>query len=732
MKTRDSGQRHVLAVLILILVILAAGILTAGYRYDLNYEMQQRTEVERQLSAIGALKVNELMQWRRERLGDAGVLYKNISFFRLVRRFFENPQDSEAQGEIRMWMGNLRSSCEHYDQVCLLNAQGATRLSDPNGPLPVSSALSYGISQALRSRQVTMVDFYRDGRDQRVYLSVLVPILDGQGGGRAIGVLALRINPKTYLYPFINRWPTPSQTAETLLVRRDGDDALFLNDLRFRANTALNLRISLKNADVPAVKAALGRTGVEEGTDYRGAKVLADVCAVPDSPWFLVARMDISEVFAPLRKRRREVIVFVGVLLLGAGAGVGLAWREQHARFFRAEYEAAEALRESEAKYRNIVETTNEGILLTDGSFRTTFVNRQMAEMVGYTVEEMLDTPGPVFLFPEDDAFHESEKSLRRQGKDSQYERRFRHRDGSPLWMLVSAKAFMDLQGRFSGSLIMITDITERKRAEVERERLLKELERKNREMESTIYVASHDLRSPLLNIQGFSRMQEKAFAELDSLLSGEGLPGETRGAALAILRERVPKAQRFIVASAAKMDALIAGLLRVSRLGRAHLRLKTLDMNRMLEAITTTMAFQIQEAHASVEIETLPPCRGDATQINQVFTNLLDNALKYLDPGRPLKIRVTGHLDGELSCYCVADTGVGIAPEHQEKVYELFHRLDPGGAVPGEGLGLTLVRRILDRHDGDIRLESSPGEGSRFFVDLPAGFDPSSGGEEA
>jgi signal transduction histidine kinase len=112
------------------------------------------------------------------------------------------------------------------------------------------------------------------------------------------------------------------------------------------------------------------------------------------------------------------------------------------------------------------------------------------------------------------------------------------------------------------------------------------------------------------------------------------------------------------------------------------------------------------------------------------VFTNLIDNAIKYRDPARPLSITVTGGLHGQRARYDVADTGLGIAEEFQPKVWQLFHRLDPNGSVSGEGLGLTLVQRLLDRLRGQITLKSTPGEGSCFTVELPA--SPHSGATNA
>jgi signal transduction histidine kinase len=247
------------------------------------------------------------------------------------------------------------------------------------------------------------------------------------------------------------------------------------------------------------------------------------------------------------------------------------------------------------------------------------------------------------------------------------------------------------------------------------------ELARKNDEMEAMIYSASHDLRSPLVNIQGFSQRLEKGIADIATRLAQPDVPADVPADLNKLIKERIPTALGFIKSSSLKMDSLINGLLRMSRAGRAQLSIQALDMDAMLKDITQTLAIQIQQADVSVVIEPLPPCLADAPQLNQVFTNLLDNAIKYRDPARPLEVRVSGESLGKTVRYVVADTGPGIPKEYQDKVWELFHRLDPTGPIAGEGLGLTLVRRILDRLRGQIRLESVPGQGSRFIIELPA-----------
>jgi len=143
-----------------------------------------------------------------------------------------------------------------------------------------------------------------------------------------------------------------------------------------------------------------------------------------------------------------------------------------------------------------------------------------------------------------------------------------------------------------------------------------------------------------------------------------------------------------------------------------------------MLASIARAMEFQVKQASAKLHIEKLPDCLGDATQINQVFSNLLDNALKYLDPHRPGLITVAGRTDGDRALYEVRDNGIGIAPEHQGKIFEIFHRLNPS-VGSGEGLGLTIAKKMLERQDGKIWVQSEPGKGSAFFVCLPAMVQP-------
>ncbi|ABK97731.1 ATP-binding protein [Pelobacter propionicus] len=331
-------------------------------------------------------------------------------------------------------------------------------------------------------------------------------------------------------------------------------------------------------------------------------------------------------------------------------------------------------------------------------------------EIVGKTVRD---------LFPE-----ETVRMLQSSDRDSLgklgaevIESQLCYADGKNHEVIIYTSTYDDTKGNPAGVVGSVVDITLRKNAEAERDRLVVELQQKNKELEGIVYVASHDLRSPLVNIQGFSRKLLKSCGELESLLAGE-MDDEQRRRLEWILKESIPKSLGFVTGSVEKMDAILKGLLRLSRLGRAALCFDTLDMQSIMEKIADSMAYQIDTAGARVEIQRLGPCVADAGQISQVFSNLLDNAIKYRSPDRPLHVRISSQEFEEGIRYCVEDNGIGIPRDQQEAIWEIFHRLDPD-SCQGEGLGLTLARRIVARLGGSIWVESTEGEGSCFYVVL-------------
>jgi PAS domain S-box-containing protein len=470
MTTQETPERRA-RILVLIFCALSAGIVLAGLLQYQSYRRRYRAEVAAQLSSIAELKINDLRQYRAERLGDAAVLCGNPAFSALVRRTLAAPQDRDAKGQLQGWLKNVRSSYG-YDRIRLLDVRGVTRLSVPPGLPSVNPLISGRSAQVLAAGKPEFQDFYINEQDGKPYLSLLAPIRETAKGGRPLGVVVLRISPRDYLYPYIQRWPTPSRTAETLLVRKDGDDILYLNELRFQKDTALKLRIPLTRTDIPAVAAVLGRTGVMEGVDYRGEATIAAIQPVPGSPWFLAARIDASEVYGPLRRQFQLMAGFICVLLASAGLGMLLLWRRQSEDSYREQYEMSAKLRESEARFRGLFQSSGDALMtLAPPSWSFTSGNPAAIAMFRGEDEADFTSRGPWELSPERqpdgrasaDKAREMIESAMRDGSNS-FEWTHKRLDGEEF----SAEVLLT-RTEAAGAMFLqatVRDVSERKKAE--------------------------------------------------------------------------------------------------------------------------------------------------------------------------------------------------------------------------------------------------------------------------
>jgi len=230
--------------------------------------------------------------------------------------------------------------------------------------------------------------------------------------------------------------------------------------------------------------------------------------------------------------------------------------------------------------------------------------------------------------------------------------------------------------------------------------------------------IIRHDLGNPLFSVEAFAKCITGSCSKASETVAGKH-PGR-EGQLLHVLKEEIPTSVDSIQQSVLLMKRLLEGLRQVAAVGHRPMHIAPVDMNELIRQVTVALAPKAAARGASIRTDDLPACAGDIVQLNEVFGNLLDNAIKYLDAHRKGRIRISGRCENGMSIYCVEDNGIGIASGQQEKVFDIFHRVDSDDAVGGEGLGLSIVRRLVECHQGRIWLESEPGRGSRFFVALP------------
>jgi len=470
-KNGDRRGRRIFFIFLWIYLLVALGILSAGWYYYQGQVQKQRLLMEQQLSGVADIKVKDILRWKRERFGEANVLFNHLTFSKLVRRYFENPRDTGLQKELWSWLHQIRIG-QDFEALFLMDADGRVRISVPEQSKTACPTLQEKVSEAIKTHREIWVDFHRDGPDQPPVLGVVLPIRDMEGSGRVLGVLVMRIDPQAGFYPLLQRWPIRSRTYETQLVRREGNEVVFLNDLRFQKNAALNLRLPLDRKEIPAVQAVLGREGIFEGKAIRGVPVLTALRTVPDTPWHIVVKLDLEEVYEPLRERLWTTILFIGLLLLALGAGLGLTWRHLRSVYYRERFQTAEALRLQEKRLSLVAEHFPGLMSHIDRDLRYLYVNSHYEKVfgkieggwVGRTVLQALGEEGYARVAPL------IQRAL--AGEQITFENTVRTEDGGVFHGLFTFIPDRNPEGEVVGYYLFGTDITDRKRAEDELKRM--------------------------------------------------------------------------------------------------------------------------------------------------------------------------------------------------------------------------------------------------------------------
>ena len=574
--------------LILIFSLLSLGILSTGY-FFYKYQLSSlRQEKLNELKAIADLKITQNVEWRYERLADATVIKEDPFLAARVNDLLKGNANPELKTEIIHRLKALL--VYHYQNIILIDPQGRVRLSVLGEEQSLGAYTKPLALEAMQTKKTLFSDFYRPKGSQAVRLSIIVPILLSQGI-EEVSVGAVLIQVDTHLlYSLIQSWPIVSRSAETMLIRREGNEVVVLNELRHLKGTPLTLRYSLQEANPLAAMVARGKEGTVEGVDYRGVPVVAVVAKIPGSPWYLVVKIDAAEIYTPLRELFHLVLVLLIVLIAGAGVSLATIWSNQQARFYRQQYEMKK----------------------------------------------------------------EREEALKKLNEE--LEQRVKERTA--------------------------------------------QLEAANKELEAFSYSVTHDLKGPLMVIEGFSqRLVVKYSAKLDK----EGI-----------------SMLNAVCTYTKRMDDLINDLLAFSRLGQQQIRKSIIDLSVLAKQVFQQFLVQAPERDLKLTINDSPLALGDPNLINQVMVNLLANAVKYTRPEKIAVIEVGGSTEGSEIVYYVKDNGIGFDERHAHKIFGVFERLHSIGEYEGTGVGLAIVKRIIERHGGRVWAEGKVDKGATFYFSLP------------
>lgn len=372
----------------LFLVIIVSGAILIGsgifyYRYE---QKSIRKEIYNDLHAIGSLKINQIVQWKKERLGDANIIMHREVFHFAAERLSKPDKDSMIFKNIHSQMNYLINQYG-YENILITDPGGELFISVKEQKNNLDSKTRQFIMESARRKEIVFTDFYRD-TENHICLDIIVPLINKYD--KAYAMVLLRIDPCDYLYPLIQSWPVASNTAETVLLRKEGDEILFLNELRHIPNSALSLRIPVTNLKVPGVQAAIGNEGVYEGYDYRHKKVVSDIRAVPETPWFMVSKIDRDEVYSELRYRTIIIIVFIFVLMLLISASLAWIYQLRQNKIYRSLHKAKKILSETENEFRTTLYSIGDAVITFDKEEKIKNLNPVAESLTGWKENEAI------------------------------------------------------------------------------------------------------------------------------------------------------------------------------------------------------------------------------------------------------------------------------------------------------------------------------------------------------
>ncbi len=827
--------------LIVLFIIISASSILLGYLYYKSQKIRLLKDKNLELSAIADLKVSQIAQWRNERLSDAVLIGENTPFIKLLYEYLHSKDNTNLRSDIRASLKSVTRNTE-YKNVLLIDSIGMVRGYYPSKDTLMGDHLKVLFPDLLKLESGILTDLHRTSNVNYIHLDLVIPLINTwQKDSSVFGLLAIRIDPKEILYPLVQAWPVPGKTTESLLVRQEGDEILYLSELRFKKNSELELRKSLSEEKLPEAMAVRGIEGTLDGVDYRGASVLAAMRKVPGSPWYMVAKVNQSEVFTALNEQMTMIIIIIILFILTIGLLLGIIEWNENVRFYREKYEteldhqalrkhfdyilkyandiilltdrnmtiieandrafeayqrdrnellgmslakirapgaikelenesrildekgystyetvhirkdgtlmpveisarkveiegvkyfqsicrditerksAEETLRESEERFRKIFEESPISIAMTGKDLAIIRANSAFCKMLGYGEEELKSVTIRSFTHP--DYIAGDDISLLRLVAEEipvyHTENRYIRKDKSVIWGSATISIIRNNNDEVQYFLAMIEDITLRKIAESELIAAKEKAEESDRLKTAFLHNVSHEIRTPMNAIIGFS-----------ALLNEPDTTEEERHQFIDIIFQ-----------SGSQLLSIINDIVDIANIesGQVKLNIKEMNLNSSLRSLDEQFSYKEKSDLISINLDTgLPDDKAlivtDGTKLIQILSNLINNATKFTKEGR---IDFGYNLkNGNLEFY-VKDTGIGIPPEHHEKIFERFFQVDNliSRKFGGTGLGLSICKAYVELLGGKIWVSSNPGEGTDFRFTIPYNYPLKSKGKKS
>jgi PAS domain S-box-containing protein len=706
-------------ILYAVALLLSVGVLA----YDSGRDSLRAATIS-ELQATALEKEAALNQWVEEKLGDNTVLAANPVILReasiVLTAATSSIQDKMSRDRL---VANLVPSVANGEflELNMLHPDTGQVLAStvPSEEGKFREDRTYFLNG--RSRPFVQ-NLYYSIAQQSVAMTVAAPLRAADG--RLVGVLTAQLDLEE-MNDILERRTNLHETDDAYLVNTSN---LFVTQPRFILDPAV-LQRGVHTEDIESCLQQ--KSGVSEVLDYRNIPAIVVYRWLPARDLCLVVKLDQTEAYAPARAFGATIAVgSLVALLVAAVLAVGLArsvtqpilsLQSGAARFGRGELEArlpetsrdelgelarefnkmAGALAEQQTHLRRRAEQffnlTLDLLCVISLDGRLIDINPAWQQMLGYKPEDLRGRPLMEIIHPDDRAAVQA--ALPRLNGDfanSRFEARCRHRDGDDHWLAWALVLSPPDQSVYAAA----RDVTDRRLAEDRLRQQTEELERSNRELEQFAYVASHDLQEPLRIVSSYVQLLARRY---------EGR-----------LDEDADEFIGYAVEGANRMKSLINDLLAYSRVGTRGREFAPVSMQEILERTLHNLQLAIQDSAATITHDDLPVVLADNVQMTQLLQNLIANAIKFRGPNPP-RVHIGVRREEQHWVFFVRDHGIGIDPQYAERIFVIFQRLHNRDEYPGTGIGLAICRKIVERHGGQIWVESQPGKGATFYFRLPS-----------
>ena len=683
--------------IIIVIIVIIYGFLS--YKSNVEERYQQ---VIRELSILSDSKVKRIQSWRNERYGDAGVMMGNSSLISAYNDWLKNPGNDVLKNAVVKMLLSYEKYF-NYKNIILFDKNRTVRLSLDSTNSSLDSTLISNINISISDKNPSISNLFIADNDSSIYLDVSAPFfIDDE----LIGGVILRIDPDDFLFPEVNNWPVISRTTESLLLSVVENTVVFLNNFRFKDKTALKYKIKIneENEYITSVKAAKGLRGLSEGIDYKNSRTINDIRQIEGSPWILINKIDVDEIYTPIVERTWNQILFSSFILFIFGAGLFWVWHNRKKTLQIQKLEEEKRILEIAKNYEKVMKYANVAMILSDSDLIIRDVNERALSLYGFTKSEIIGMRINDFVVSDAEQIPAGNKEEEEKLKEGIIAESLQKRKDNSTFYADINLSIVEINGRNYYHRI-ISDITQRKLAAEKLRQSKENLQESNLEKDKFFSIIAHDLREPLGSFMNVTKMMDESKSSMSE--------------------EEIDEFVKLMKESSANLYGLLENLLEWSTMKRGLIAVEPKLIN-LKECLSKNLEILKESAvrknlNFSCSIPEELEVFADERMLNGIIRNLGTNAVKFTPKEGNIIVKAE-QTENSKVLISISDSGIGIPEKMIDNLFNSSVNTKRTGTEgePSSGLGLILCKEFTEKLGGELIIDSEVDKGSTFKIILP------------